>query len=111
MARNDPIVKAEQAGKFPIVADEFKVIDSNTVTAIVDQGLLEKLKRREKIDRNLIQTLSVQIWQYRQVEYALEPIPEFSELYMWTLAYDTFLGYMTGVLSVETFKRQGGSVV
>jgi hypothetical protein len=104
-------VKAEQGGKFPVVSDEFKVIDSNTVTAIVDHNLLEKVEKREAIDHNLLQMLSVQIWWHQKENWALKPVDGFPGLYFWPLLYDNFLGYMAGVLEVETFKRQGGSVV
>ena len=111
MARNNPIVKAELAGKFPVVADEFKVIDSDTVTAIVDQDLVERLERREVIDRNSLQMLSVQIWWHQKENWALKPVEGFPGLYFWPLQYDEFLGYMAGVLQMETLKRQGISIV
>ena len=105
------IVDAERNLQFPIVAEKFNVIDSNTVTAIVDEDLVRRLEDREKVDRNLIQALSVQIWGYRKEELALNPIAGFPGLYCWPLLYNSFLGYMAGVLQVEAHKLQGGSIV
>lgn len=105
------IVDAEKNLKFPFVANEFNVIDSKTVTAIIDEELVRRLEDREKVDRNLIQAMSVQIWGYRKEELALRPIAGFPGMYGWSLLYNDFLGYMAGVLQVEAHKQQGGSFV
>jgi CRISPR-associated endonuclease/helicase Cas3 len=105
------IVLAEQNLQFPLVAEKFHVIDSDTVTAIVDEELIKRLEEKEKVDMNLIQAMSVQIWGYQKGELALRPISGLPGMYGWSLLYDSFLGYMAGVLQVEAFKIQGGSVV
>src|SRR4030042_5039838 len=95
---NNEILKAEQNLQFPTVAKTFKVIDANTVTAIVDRDLVQKLENHEKVDRNLIQALSVQIWGYRKEELGLVNADGFSGTFSWPLAYNDFLGYMAGLL-------------
>jgi hypothetical protein len=106
----DEILKAERAYRFPDVADKFTVIDSNTVTAIVDEQLVKKLEHREKVSPNQIQALSVQIWKYREFEYGLEPVAGFTGLNAWKLMYDDFLGYMAGVLQLRNHKQHGSII-
>jgi CRISPR-associated endonuclease/helicase Cas3 len=106
----DEILKAERAYRFPDVADRFTVIDSHTVTAIVDEQLVKKLEHRERVSPNQIQTLSVQIWKYRGPEYGLAPIVGFPGLYAWKLMYDHFLGYMAGVLQLRGHEQHGSIV-
>lgn len=105
------ILRAERNYQFREVADKFTVIDSCTVTAVVDRDLVHRLTNREKIDRNLMQALSVQIWGYQREKWALEQIDGFRGLYSWGLAYDCFLGYMAGVLQLEKHEQEGGSTV
>jgi hypothetical protein len=106
----DEILKAERAYRFPVVADKFTVIDSNTVTAIVDEELVKRLQRRERVPPNQIQTLSVQIWKYRESDYGLVPIMGFPGLNAWRLMYDDFLGYMAGVFQLRNHERHGSIV-
>lgn len=108
---SNEILMAERNLQFPDVDEKFKVIDSNTVTAVVDQELIALLEQRKRIDRNALQSLSVQIWGYRKEELALKPINGFSDLYAWTLMYDDFLGYMAGVLQMLNHQQHGGSIV
>jgi CRISPR/Cas system-associated endonuclease/helicase Cas3 len=107
---SDEILKAERAYRFPDVAEKFTVIDSNTVTAIVDEHLIKKLEHREKVSPSQIQTLSVQIWKHRESEYGLGPIVGFPGLYEWNLMYDDFLGYMAGVLQLRGHEQHGSIV-
>lgn len=108
---SNEIIRAERNLQFPIVAKEFNVIDSYTVTVIIDPDLVEKLNNHEKIDRNLIQSLSVQVWGYRKEELGLVPVAGFPGMFSWSLKYDNFLGYMAGVLQMEIFKSHGGTVI
>jgi CRISPR-associated endonuclease/helicase Cas3 len=107
---SDTILKAERNLQFPVVNDNFHVIDSKTITAIIDEELIENLKAHEKIDPNMIQMLSVQIWYNKESEYALMRINDTSELRIWKLKYDDFLGYMAGVLQVLDHKQKGSIV-
>jgi len=107
---SDTILRAERNLKFPVVNDNFHVIDSKTITAIVDEELIEKLRNHEKVDPNAIQMLSVQIWYNRENEYDLLRLHDSSELRIWNLKYDDFLGYMAGVLSVLNHKHHGSIV-
>ncbi|MEW6352087.1 MAG: DEAD/DEAH box helicase [Thermodesulfobacteriota bacterium] len=106
-AESDLIMKAERNLQFPAVAEKFTVIDSATVPAIVCADLVEYLKRGESAVPEIIQQYSVQIWGYRQQEWALGSFSAFPGLYYWTLLYDDFLGYMWGVLDTLRHQREG----
>lgn len=100
---DDPIVKAEKARKFPEVDEKFKVIASNTITVVVDDELLRRLERREKVEPFELQLKTVNIYSSNTMKYGIAPIHGFDNLYRWTLKYDDFLGYMAGVLPMTNF--------
>ncbi len=100
---DDPIVKAELARKFPEVDEKFKVIASNTIAVVVDDELLRRLERREKVEPLELQLKTVNIYSSNTMKYGIAPIHGFDNLYRWTLKYDNFLGYMAGVLPLTNF--------
>jgi hypothetical protein len=112
----DDIRRAEKALSFPAVADKFRVIEADTVTAIVDQALLDRLEAGGAVSPNDIQVLSVQVRRYLMREYGLDPIRalgslrRYPEMYRWTLGYDDFQGYMAGVIQVFRHRRDGSIV-
>jgi len=107
----EEITRAERNLRFPFVAQNFNVISNTTMTAIVDNELLERIKAREKIKSRDIQEASVQIWTSNADRYGLEAIVGFEDLYRWTLLYDAFLGYMAGVLPLIHQGLRGYSFV
>lgn len=103
---DDPIVKDEAKRKFPDVERQFKVISSNTMTVIVDEDLINRLRDREKrkeVDFRELQQKAVNIYTSKEKLYGVAPLDGFSDLFYWTLAYDDFLGYMAGVLPLANF--------
>jgi CRISPR/Cas system-associated endonuclease/helicase Cas3 len=93
------LVDAENIRRFPEVEKDFKVINTDTRMVLVDEELIAQIERHEKVDWRELQKKSVMIWGYKLE--ALH-IPEIRDgLYKWTLAYDDFLGYMAGLLTVE----------
>jgi CRISPR-associated endonuclease/helicase Cas3 len=103
------ILSYERNLQFPQMAESFKVIDSETITVIVDENLKQKILKHEKIDFNEIQQLSVQIWFNKESKYDLQAIEGFPELRFWNLLYDDFLGYMAGVLPLLKQDQNGSS--
>jgi len=103
------IVKAERNRKFPEVEKDFNVISSNTVTVIVDEDLATRIRNHEKIDKRDIQDNSVQIWSYKleQIPDSWEPIEGYSDLFEWTLEYDSFIGYMKGIIRILETQEAG----
>lgn len=92
---------AERNADFPAVERLFRVIDSETVTAVVDEALLLRLEAYERVTRAELQSASVQIWHSKEQQFGLERLESirgYDDLRRWTLPYDSFLGYMAGVL-------------
>jgi len=91
------IRSAEDKREFPEVTALYQVIDEDTVTAVVDKELAERLRRHERVDPLDVIKCSVRIRRSKVGEYSLTPIIE-DEIYEWTLKYDPeVLGYMAGV--------------
>lgn len=107
----DKIRDCEAALDFPEVRSLFRVINADTRTVVVDDALKQRLKNWEKVHWRDIQKHSVQIWGYRIESLKIPEFPQHPDLYEWNLAYDDFLGYMAGVLTVEEFSAKGGGVV
>lgn len=105
------LVAAEQKREYDKVQKLFRVIDSSTDCAIVDQSIVDRLRAREQVSFRDIQDSSVQIYTNRRDELALEPIVEFPGLFKWTLDYNPFVGYMAGVIPNAEFLRNGGCVI
>ena len=61
-ADSNLIVIAERNRDFPSVKDKFKVIPANTVTAIIDSEMCERIERHEKVDFTELQQKSVSIY-------------------------------------------------
>lgn len=104
MCADDPIVKAERKVHFPEVNELFCVIPSNTITVIVDEDLRRRIDSHDRIDFREIQQKSVAIYTAKALKYAVAPLRGHDGLYAWTLAYDEFLGYMAGALTMADFK-------
>ena len=96
--KKDELVKAEYALNFPKVAELFRVIDSPTLTAVVDEILKEKIESGQRLPSQELQNGSVQIYGSRASEWALREFDHMPGLFAWELDYDPFLGFMTGVL-------------
>ena len=95
------LVKSEDKRDFPEVTKLYQVIDEDTVTAVVDKDLAERLARRDKVDPLDLVKCSVRIRRTDVRRYSLTAIVE-DEVYKWTLAYDPYLlGYMAGVFEVD----------
>ena len=103
------ILTSERNLRFPDVAEKFKVIDSNTITAIVDETLKERLKIHDKVSPAEIQNGSVQIWTYNEDKFDLQTLDGFPELRLWNLLYDDFIGYMAGILPMLNQEETGYS--
>ena len=92
------LLKDDDSLFFTQVEDTFRVIDNHCVPALVQTALEEDVSIHA-ISREQMQMDTVQIPQYRIKDWNVQPIRD--ELYRWTLAYDGFLGYMAGVLSID----------
>lgn len=95
------LMDLEACMQFQTINDEFEMIDSNTACAVVDIHLSE-LIAYGKGDWQLLQKKAVSIRREKMREWGLKEIA--AGVYQWTLGYDSFLGYMRGVLDVEKRK-------
>jgi CRISPR-associated endonuclease/helicase Cas3 len=97
---------AESNLDFPEVEKLFKVISNNTLTVLVNDDVIERLKNREQVSRNDIQKNSVEIWHYKKEDWGLTELTHYAGLF-YGLDYDSFIGYMKGGLSAEKTKEGG----
>jgi len=109
----EKLFKMEKELRFPQVEKGFKVIPGGTKSVVVDKLLIERINKYEKVDWQDIQKGSVQIFGYRLDALKTPEFPNYPGLFHWNLLYDDFIGYMAGVLQVETFTKalDGGCIV
>jgi CRISPR/Cas system-associated endonuclease/helicase Cas3 len=106
----EKLLRAEQEMRFPQVENEFKVIKSDTRTVIINDDISKRIENFERVEWREIQNNSVQIWGYKLNALEIVEINGKPGVHKWTLAYDVFIGYMAGVLTVEEFtKGLGGA--
>jgi CRISPR-associated endonuclease/helicase Cas3 len=98
------LVKAEEEMEYPDVANRCRVIETDTVTVVIDPGLAEAVRQHKKVSKIELLRYSVQIWAKKTRELALGRIGRAGDLYEWKQPYDPdFLGYMAGVLHLKSF--------
>lgn len=99
------LLKSEKNGEFKTIEEDFAVIDSKTVTALVDSKLAEQVISGEiswqELQRKTvsIRTSLIQEYKKRRIELVKE-LKDKTRLYQWSLPYDDFLGYMRGILDL-----------
>ena len=96
--KKDALLKAERALDFPKVEELFRIIDSSTLTAVVDEKLKDTIESGRRISNQEVQNGSVQIYESRAREWAVREFEHVPGLFRWELGYDSFLGFMAGVL-------------
>ena len=84
--------------QFQTLDREFKVIDDDTIPAVVDASLAKAIASG-KGDWSALQKKSVSIRRSKVESWNIKEIA--GGVYQWTLGYDDFLGYMHGVLHAE----------
>jgi CRISPR-associated endonuclease/helicase Cas3 len=112
--RIEEIERAEKAADYPEVAQLCRIIDASTRTVLVTPDLIARIEARDRKQfpswREIMQN-SVQIWSNRLDEGKL-PVKEIgSDKELWALVdgnYDSFLGWMKGVLPLLRGQQTGG---
>lgn len=89
------LMRQEKVMQFQNVAQEFKVIDSDTVTVVIDEAFAEEIAQGRG-DWKQLQKKSVSVSRRKIKRWNLKEIAD--DIFQWTLGYDEFLGYMRGVL-------------
>jgi CRISPR/Cas system-associated endonuclease/helicase Cas3 len=111
------IIRLEERMEYPDVSSECKVIDTDTRTVIIDRAFYEALRNGDKISRIELMKHSVQIWANKIEKLSLQPVfpasrSSDSDIYFWQYDYDPeFIGYMEGVLKLESFLEAGGAII
>ena len=112
MAKDDPIVIAEKAGKYPEVAELFKVIEEGEAfTVVIDDALRDRIEAGEKPSKEDMQTLTVRMRLDQINRLRLPHIGRYPDLFFcYPECYDEFLGYMKGILQVIEHVQDGSIV-
>jgi CRISPR-associated endonuclease Cas3-HD len=97
----EQLMNLENAMQFQTLDEQFQVIDSNSIFAIVDESLARAIEWGQG-DWRMMQKKAVSIRREKVRKWSLKEIA--NGIYQWTLGYDSFLGYMRGVLDVEKLK-------
>lgn len=95
--------REENSCAFRDVAEDFVVIEKDTVTALADPELAEEIRRGHGDWRSL-QRLAFNVRRSRLKSWRLKELG--GGVYQWTLPYDDFLGYMAGVIADEKSKSE-----
>lgn len=96
------LMALEAEMQFKEVESRFNVIDSDTVCAVVDKTLARAITYGNG-DWRALQRKAVSVRRYNIQRWNLKEIAK--DIYQWTLGYDSFLGYMSGVLQLERLKN------
>lgn len=88
----------EAAQQFRTLAQKFRVIDQKTVLALPDDSMASAIAEGRASWQEL-QRHAVSVRKEKIVPWHLREIAD--GIYQWTLGYDSFLGYMHGVLLTE----------
>ena len=94
------LLEYEDIKEFYSVDKYFNVIDSDTCIAVVDSDIADRI-RKSIIDWKHLQRHSVQIRRYILKEVDAPMI--LPGIYHWTLGYDSFIGYMAGIIKNKEF--------
>ena len=103
----DEVLKAERALDFPKVAELFRVIDSPTLTAVVDETLKTAIESGQRVPSQELQNGSVQVYGSRIREWGVREYDHAPELFAWELGYNPFLGFMAGILPLIDGSTKG----
>ena len=114
--KSNHLLLEEEKLNFQDVASDFRIIDSDTATVLVERSLIEKLEMGIPVNWQTIQENSVQLWMTKINKLKLRELKGCSqdEIYSWIDNYDydpNFLGIMSGVLQERIFFQETGGVI
>ena len=114
--KSEQLLKDEEKQGFQEVAKNYRIIDSETATVIIDRNLIERLEMGIPVNWQTIQENSVQLWMARINKFQLREIRGCRQdgIYSWIDSYDydpEFLGIMSGILQQRIFFQESGGVI
>lgn len=102
---SEKLFKAEAGMEYPEVSDLCRVIQTDTVTVVVNEALVARIRDGGRVGPQELQKNSVQIWANKVRELPVLPLSRrgsSASLYSWEAQYDPdFLGYMAGALQFK----------
>jgi CRISPR-associated endonuclease/helicase Cas3 len=108
----DALGEAEEERDYPAVAENGRVIRTDTRLVVVDEALREELEQRRPVNFQTLLQRSVQIWATKLASLDLPELPGRRDIYAWPYEYDPdMLGYMDGVLRLRDFIEKGGAII
>mgnify|MGYP001026379287 CR=1 FL=1 len=111
--KGDRIQVYEKTHQYPKVAEECKIINTDTRLVVIGKEILEMLENGKKISSSDLIKNSVQIWADQISKLGLDLIKGHREIYCWFKdGYDPeFLGYMKYLLETEGKKKSDMEVI
>jgi len=114
--KSELLLEEEKNQRFQEVSSNYKIIDSDTATVIIDKELVKNLEQGIPVSWQYLQNNSVQLWANKIQKFNLNIISgcKQDDIYSWTDTYDydpDFLGIMAGILSPEAFFKENGGVI
>jgi CRISPR-associated endonuclease/helicase Cas3 len=109
-SRMEEIFQAEKDADYPQVARLCRIIDAATHTVVVEPELIRRLENPDRSQWPRWREMmlgSVQLWTGKETEFALPTLRALPDVYRWNLEYDSFLGYMAGVLPLLKAGEKG----
>lgn len=107
-------VRLEDDENYPEVAKQCRVIQSETATVIIDQNVIERVKRREKVTPLELTRNSVQMYAAKISALALICISEERDLHAWPSGYKYdpyFLGFMAHFVEMKPSDIPSGFLI
>ncbi|MCW5941063.1 MAG: CRISPR-associated endonuclease Cas3'' [Fimbriimonadaceae bacterium] len=94
-SRRDELARLERHRRFPEVERKYRLIESDSVFAVVDPCLRARLEAGGRTPFRILVRGSVQIYADRTARLPVSACRDFPEIWLWEGRYDpTFLGYM-----------------
>lgn len=103
--------KSENSCAFRTVEKEFRVIQDDSVPAVVDKALIERIERFEDVSWRDIQNGSVCIRKRLIEKLSLEESRRYPGVFLWKYDYTPFLGYMAGILRLSDIGKDSFALV
>jgi len=105
------LVSAESERDYPKVSQDCRVIQTETKTVVVDPGIIERLKRYERVPPLEVVRHSVQMFNAKIDKLGIRPVTNESDLFLlpesWNYDPD-FLGYMAEIVRQSKAAISGG---
>lgn len=107
--KREELLELEKGYRFPEVKRLYRVIEDNTLLALVDPELVERIENYDKVRFSEIVQASIRVRRNANDIGVMRKVLGRDELWAWTGEYDPhFLGFMASRQLVERIYRDGG---